>query len=99
LAKSFKDSSLPFLSVLVRCTTFARFDFGILAVLCKCCGWLRLRSGKSSKLQVRDFQKNERGILANHRLVQPRLNSAVDPSHIPQSISIWHSDLTPVRST
>jgi hypothetical protein len=33
LAKSFWESSLPFLSVLVRCTTFARFDLGILAVL------------------------------------------------------------------
>jgi hypothetical protein len=33
LAKSFCESSLPFLSVLVRCTTFARFDLGILAVL------------------------------------------------------------------
>lgn len=32
LAKSFKESSLPFLSVLVRCTTFARLDLGMLAV-------------------------------------------------------------------
>lgn len=32
LAKSFKVSSFPFLVVLERCTTFARFDFGIVRV-------------------------------------------------------------------
>jgi len=52
-------------------------------------------AGEKFEVAGRNFQKNERGILANHRLAQPRLNSAVDLSRSPMLDS---SDFNPIRA-
>jgi hypothetical protein len=81
LAKSFCDSSLPFLSVLVRCTTFWRFDLGIVAVLLWLC-WESLRARK--KFEV---PENQRGIFGE----PPKLGSRGSSSTMQVYLHLPHA--------
>jgi hypothetical protein len=73
----------------LRALGFGHFG-GIVGVL----RWWRLRSEKA-RVDFATSRKTERGILANHRLVQPRLTSAVDLHH---RQTLDSPDLTSVRS-
>jgi hypothetical protein len=64
LAKSFWESSLPFLSVWVRWTTLARLDLGILAVLVWDWGG-RMRSEKKFEFAKSQAKKCAAGKRAN----------------------------------